>query len=139
MMFDHDQQRLREMAETMLRRARELGASDAAVDVSENTGFSVNVRRGRVETIEQQVFQRRFGEVVRLEVQRNMPESMRQLLLEELTESETQLVAPLSARDVHDQDDLLELGDLLHVAGLDVPELRDVPYTPVVPAPSSTA
>jgi polyphosphate kinase len=88
-----------------------------------------------LETIEQQVFQRRFGEVVRLEVQRNMPESMRQLLLEELTESETQLVAPLSARDVHDQDDLLELGDLLHVAGLDVPELRDVPYTPVVPAP----
>jgi polyphosphate kinase len=73
--------------------------------------------------------------VVRLEVQRDMPESMRQLLLEELTESETQLVAPLSARDVHDQDDLLELGDLLHIAGLDVPELRDVPYTPVVPAP----
>ena len=88
-----------------------------------------------LESIEQQVFQRRFGEVVRLEVQRDMPESMRQLLLEELTESETQLVAPLSARDVHDQDDLLELGDLLHIAGLDVPELRDVTYTPVVPAP----
>ncbi len=52
-MFDHDQQRLREMAETMLRRARTLGATDAAVDVSENSGFTVNVRRGRVETIEQ--------------------------------------------------------------------------------------
>ena len=52
-MFEHDQARLREMVETMLRRARELGASDAAVDVSENTGFSVNVRRGRIETIEQ--------------------------------------------------------------------------------------
>ena len=88
-----------------------------------------------LETIEQQVFQRRFGEVVRLEVQRDMPESMRQLLLEELSESETQLVAPLSARDVHDRDDLLELGDLLQIALLDVPELRDPPYTPVVPAP----
>lgn len=52
-MFDHDQQRLCDMADTMLRRARTLGASDAAVDVSENSGFSVNVRRGRVETIEQ--------------------------------------------------------------------------------------
>ena len=52
-MFDHDQQRLRDMADTMLRRARTLGASDAAVDVSENSGFSVNVRRGRIETIEQ--------------------------------------------------------------------------------------
>ncbi|WP_411278687.1 polyphosphate kinase 1 [Gemmatimonas sp.] len=88
-----------------------------------------------LETIEQQVFQRRFGEVVRLEVQRDMPQSMRQLLLEELSESETQLVAPLSARDVHDRDDLLELGDLLQIAGLEVPELRDAPYTPVVPAP----
>jgi polyphosphate kinase len=73
------------------------------------------------------VFQRRFGEVVRLEVQRDMPESMRQLLLEELSESETQLVAPLSARDVHDRDDLLELGDLLQIALLDVPDLRDAP------------
>jgi polyphosphate kinase len=88
-----------------------------------------------LETIEQQVFQRRFGEVVRLEVQRDMPRAMRQLLLEELSESETQLVAPLSARDIHDRDDLLELGDLLQIAGLDVPELRDAPYTPVVPAP----
>jgi polyphosphate kinase len=88
-----------------------------------------------LETIEQQVFQRRFGEVVRLEVQRDMPPSMRVLLLEELSDSETQLVAPLTARDVHDRDDLLELGDLLQIAGLDVPELRDVPYTPVVPAP----
>jgi polyphosphate kinase len=60
---------------------------------------------------------------------------MRQLLIEELRESETQLVAPLSERDVHDRDDLLELGDLLQIAGLDVPELRDAPYTPVVPAP----
>ncbi len=88
-----------------------------------------------LETIEQQVFQRRFGEVVRLEVQRDMPQSMRQLLLEELSESETQLVAPLSARDVHDRDDLLELGDLMQIAGIEVPELRDAPYTPVVPAP----
>lgn len=52
-MFEHDQAGLREMAETMLRHARKLGASDAAVDVSENTGFSVNVRKGRIETIEQ--------------------------------------------------------------------------------------
>jgi PmbA protein len=52
-MFENDQAQLRAMADTMLKRARELGATDAAVDVSENTGFSVNVRRGRIETIEQ--------------------------------------------------------------------------------------
>jgi len=86
-----------------------------------------------LETIEQQVFQRRFGEVVRLEVHRDMPDAMRQLLLEELGESETQAVAPLSAGDVHSVDDLMELGDLMALASLDVPELHDKPFTPVVP------
>ena len=35
-------------------------------------------------TIEEQVFQRRFGEVVRLEVQDGMPPHLRTLLLDEL-------------------------------------------------------
>lgn len=86
-----------------------------------------------LETIEQQVFQRRFGEVVRLEVQRDMPERIRALLLEELGESETQLVAPLGPEDVHDEDDLLELGDLMHLAQIELAELRDPPFTPQVP------
>jgi len=86
-----------------------------------------------LETIEQQVFQRRFGEVVRLEVQPEMPDTMRQLLLEELGESETQVVAPLGAGDVHDLEPLLEMGDLMQLALLDMPELRDPPFTPVVP------
>ncbi|MBL0939512.1 MAG: polyphosphate kinase 1 [Gemmatimonadaceae bacterium] len=86
-----------------------------------------------LETIEQQVFQRRFGEVVRLEVQRDMPEAFRTILLEELGASETQEVAPLQEHDVHDLDELLELGDLIQLAGLDMPELRDPPHTPVIP------
>jgi polyphosphate kinase len=87
-----------------------------------------------LETIEQQVFQRRFGEVVRLEVQRDMPLSMRQLLLEELGESETQAVAPLSEADVHAIDERLELGDLMTLSGIELPELHDPPFSPVVPA-----
>lgn len=87
-----------------------------------------------LETIEQQVFQRRFGEVVRLEVQKDMPEGIRRLLLEELSESETQLVAPLGPQDVHDIDDLLEMGDLMQIAMLDLPELRDPAHTPHVPS-----
>lgn len=86
-----------------------------------------------LETIEQQVFQRKFGEVVRLEVQRDMPESIRNLLMEELSETEAQYVAPVGPRDVHDQDELLELGDLMQLASLDIPELRDPPNTPIVP------
>ncbi len=86
-----------------------------------------------LETIEQQVFQRRFGEVVRLEVQRSMPPGMRQLLIDELGESETQTVAPLRAGDVHEIDELLELGDLMTIASIDMPPLRDAPYVPVLP------
>lgn len=86
-----------------------------------------------LETIEQQVFQRRFGEVVRLEVHRDMPEAMRQLLLDELGESETQAVAPLSMNDVHSVDDLMEMGDLMALWSIDVPELHDRPFSPMVP------
>lgn len=87
-----------------------------------------------LETIEQQVFQRRFGEVVRLEVQRDMPATMRALLLEELGDSDTQSVAPLTEDDIHDIDDLLEHGDLMNLAGLDIAPLRDPVHTPVTPA-----
>ncbi|RPH67149.1 MAG: metalloprotease PmbA [Burkholderiales bacterium] len=52
-MFEYDHARMREIAESVLAFAREFGASDAAVDVSENSGLSVNVRKGRIETIEQ--------------------------------------------------------------------------------------
>ncbi|HQY29482.1 MAG TPA: metallopeptidase TldD-related protein, partial [Burkholderiaceae bacterium] len=52
-MFEYDQARLREIADAVLGFAREFGASSAAVDVSENSGLSVNVRKGRIETIEQ--------------------------------------------------------------------------------------
>ena len=87
-----------------------------------------------LETIEQQVFQRRFGEVVRLEVHREMPAAMRQLLLEELGESETQAVAPLRADDVHTIDEVMELGDLMTLSEIDLADLHDQPYTPVVPS-----
>ncbi len=84
-------------------------------------------------SIEQQVFQRRFGEVVRLEVQRDMPDGIRSLLLEELGAGEQQEVAPLTEADVHCLDELLELGDFMMFAGIDIPELRDPPFTPRVP------
>ena len=84
-------------------------------------------------SIEHQVFQRRFGEVVRLEMQRGTPAPIRALLLAELGASEQQEVAPLTESDVHADDALLEMGDLMSLAGLDLPELRDPPFTPVIP------
>lgn len=87
-----------------------------------------------LETIEEQVFQRRFGEVVRLEVQRGMPDALRALLLEELRESEDPEFEPLNAADIHESGDRLDLGDLMALATLEIPSLRDAPFTPVTPA-----
>ena len=90
-------------------------------------------------TIEEQVFQRRFAEVVRLEVQDDMPERIRRLLLEELRQEDPAAseadspVPPLAEQDVHVAGSLLDLGDLHALATLDVPELRDPPFTPAIP------
>ena len=83
--------------------------------------------------IEEQVFQRRFGEVVRLEVQDGMPAHIRALILEELRESEALPGIVLAERDVYDGGPLLELGDLMAIAMLDIPELRDPMLVPTVP------
>jgi polyphosphate kinase len=84
--------------------------------------------------IEEQVFQRRFGEVVRLEVQQGTPPSVRALLLEELRETdESEESLALAETDIDEQGSLLDLGDLMSIASLDAPDLRDPPYTPNVP------
>ena len=44
---------MRALAEIVLAYAKKIGATDCAVDVDEGTGLTVNVRKGRVETIEQ--------------------------------------------------------------------------------------
>jgi len=83
--------------------------------------------------IEEQVFQRRFGEVVRLEVQDDMPRHIRALILEELQEAELLPGLVLADRDMFDGGPLLELGDLMSIASIDMPELHDPPFVPAVP------
>jgi PmbA protein len=51
--FTHTQDQLKQLARDVLGFAREQGASDAAVEISEGSGLSVSVRRGKIETIEQ--------------------------------------------------------------------------------------
>ena len=51
--FTHTQEQLKEIAADVLRFAQEKGASDAVVELSEGQGLSVSVRKGQVDTIEQ--------------------------------------------------------------------------------------
>jgi PmbA protein len=51
--FIHSQDQLKQLARDVLRYAQEKGASASAVEISEGSGLSVTVRKGNVETIEQ--------------------------------------------------------------------------------------
>jgi polyphosphate kinase len=84
-------------------------------------------------TIEDQVFERRFGEVIRLELQDDMPLHLRTLLLEELRDADLPAMTSLSEGDIEESGHLLDLSDLMELAELDVPELRDQPFTSTVP------
>ncbi|HEY7877623.1 MAG TPA: polyphosphate kinase 1 [Gemmatimonadaceae bacterium] len=86
-----------------------------------------------LESIEEQVFRRRFGEVVRLELEDDTPNAVRTLLLEELRDDRLPLTASLADHDVHEVGPLLELGQLMDIAALDIPALRDPPFVPVTP------
>jgi polyphosphate kinase len=83
--------------------------------------------------IEEQVFQRRFAEVVRVEVQRGTPPELRELLLAELLEDQPPEMPALSEADLVETGPLLDLGDLMWLATMDIPELRDPPFVPFTP------
>ena len=51
--FIHTQDQLKQLARDVLAFAREQGATDASVEISEGSGLSVSVRKGNIETIEQ--------------------------------------------------------------------------------------
>jgi polyphosphate kinase len=73
--------------------------------------------------VEAELRRRRFGEVVRLEVDRGMSSRLRSELTEALE---------VEDRQVYDVDGLLDLTDLTQIVGLPgYSELRDAPFTPV--------
>jgi polyphosphate kinase len=75
--------------------------------------------------VEDELRRRRFGEVVRLEVSGDMRPDVREKLIEWLQVDEDQ---------VYDINGLLDLGDLWELHEVDGHrELRDPPFTPVVP------
>jgi polyphosphate kinase len=87
--------------------------------------------------VERQVFERKFGEVVRLEVQTGMPEELRTLLMEELRDEEDALALalPLTESDVDEPGTLLDLGDLMSLASaIELPDHRYPAFVPGIPA-----
>jgi polyphosphate kinase len=84
-------------------------------------------------SIEERVFERRFGEVIRLEIQDDMPGHLRALLLEELRDADFPAKTTLTEADIEEVGHLLDVSDLLELSSLDIADLRDPPFTPSVP------
>jgi polyphosphate kinase len=84
--------------------------------------------------IQEEIRNRRFGFVTRIEVSPDMPASIRDVLLAEFTAEQDVGGAPLTVDDVYEVDGLLDTADLLNFAVTDLPELRDPVFQPVTPA-----
>ena len=76
--------------------------------------------------ISEELRERRFAPVVRLEVEREMPREVRQLLVRELE---------LEPGDVYEARGPVALADCAQLADLDIPAHRYEPWEPVVPEP----
>ena len=91
---------------------------DADIEIEEDEAGDL------LKTVEQQVRQRRFGFGVRLEVAEKMSEDMVKLLGQALD---------LGEQDVYSVDGPLDIPGLMALTKLDLPNLKDEPFTPVTP------
>lgn len=74
--------------------------------------------------ISEELRERRFASVVRLEVDPTMPSNLRTLLVDELH---------LTSRDVYESRSLLGLVDCMDLASIDLPEHRYPAWEPIIP------
>ena len=83
--------------------------------------------------IQEEVRNRRFAEVVRIEVHASMPASLRDLLLMEFSEQQDPPTRPLTADDLYETAGLMDTADVLTFTGLDLPALKDPVFHPATP------
>jgi polyphosphate kinase len=95
--------------------------------VTRDTDYDVSDEAAdMLQAVEEELRRRRFGEVVRLEIDRGMSEALRDQLTVALGATED---------EVYEIDGLIDLGDLMDVVGLPGhDDLRDPPFAPATPA-----
>lgn len=92
---------------------------DADVEIREDEAGDL------LQTVETSIQRRHFGEVVQLTVGRNMPDQIKNLLVENLE---------IKQSDVYQVDEPMGLRDLTEIADLDLPSLKYPPFKPHIPA-----
>jgi polyphosphate kinase len=101
--------------------------------ITRNTDMEIDTEDAEdlLSLIQEEVRNRRFAEVVRLEVHPSAPDGVRQLLVAELNAEQETLGLALGADEVYEVAGLLDTGDLITLSALELPELHDPPFVPV--------
>ena len=95
--------------------------------------FDEHTAANFLEVVEEEVRRRPYGAIIRVELERGMPEPVLDMLLGELRREENREGIPLEPGDVHEVDGPVDLGALEELAELELPELDYPPFTPASP------
>src|SRR5213076_270759 len=76
-----------------------------------------------LQVIEEETKRRPYGAAVRVEVARDMPQAVRELLLRELQFEDAAATSPLGAEDLYQAQPFVDLGAVRELARLPLPEL----------------
>lgn len=90
---------------------------DAQLEIAEDEADDL------ISVLQAELRKQRFGAVVRLEVGEDMPDGMVKTLREQLE---------IATQDVYVAEGLLDLGDLMNLAFLDIPDHKDKPWKSVL-------
>jgi polyphosphate kinase len=103
--------------------------------ITRNTEYEIDHDEAEdlLSLIQEEVRNRRFGEVTRLEVHPTMPAELRKMLLAEFAEEQESRIPWLTAEDVYDVSGPMDGSDLMVLAGIDAPALKDPVHHPVTP------
>jgi len=103
--------------------------------ITRNTDFQVDHDEAEdlLSAIQEQVRNRRFGNVTRIEVSPDTPASIRQVLLAEFSAEQEPESPALTPDDIYEVSGLMDGADLLGLSNLDLPALRDAPFHPATP------
>jgi polyphosphate kinase len=103
--------------------------------ITRNTEYEIDHDEAEdlLSQIQEEVRNRRFGEVTRLEVHPTMPPELRRMLLAEFAEEQESRIPWLTAEDVYDVSGPMDGSDLMVLTGMDAPGLKDPVYHPVTP------
>ncbi len=110
-----------------------LGVHPFRVTRSGEVQFDEQTAANFLELVEEEVRRRPFGAIIRVEIERGMPESVLDLLLSELRREDNRENIPLEPGDVYEVDGPVDLGALVEISDLELPELDYPPFSPVSP------